>query len=270
MFVQRDGFRPSLVIPGQSPLEPVQATTQSLKFLIPSSLQKAIQRSYAEPVSSILPLNVKLSIPYETGRIIKNRVNATYDVLLGILPQSPGQILLSRRSIVKTTHRVLDRSTQWKQHSSDDDLMDVLYEWADEGHPGCRVAEDSVKFVVDWQEGGQNDGWYYAFVRSNPSIVFRVTTIHRVFYTSGKLDFHFEFEWICEENTENWTQNFVDLTWGQSWRFEADPSDWVVTFTAFDNEVLKIVGPQLHRYLEVRVVDKSVVLTVPTTDRISY
>lgn len=262
LFAHRDDFKPSLRVADKT-YEPAENTTQSLKFLItPASTEV--------PDNKITLTKMRLTMPYEEKRflIFKSRKEGTYDLLLGTLPSSPGRITLSKKNVTETTETQHVVTQTWQQHSSNDDHKDVIYEGS--GHPGWTVVDSSVKFVVEWSQGDENDQWSKTFVRANPSVVFRVTTIHHGIGTSGKVNFHFEYDIQRPKPVESWTTEPVDLTWGQSRTFPAEPNKWKVTFDSFDGEHQEYVSPVLHRFLQVRVEGSNVVLNVPAAREVKY
>jgi hypothetical protein len=261
MFAHRDDFKPSLQV-GDKSYPSAENTTQSLKFLVTPVTDAADNK--------ITLMKIKLSVPYEEKNLLvfKKRKVGTYDLQLGTLPTSPGKIVLSRKNVTQTTETQHIVTQTWPQHSSNDDLKDVIYEGP--SYPGWTIIDDSVRFVVEWSQGDENDQWSKTFVRANPSVVYRVTTIHHRIGTSGKVNFHFEYDIQRPKPVEEWQPEIVDLTWGQSRTFLAKPNGWKVTFDSFDGQHREFVGPALTRFLQVRVEGANVVLSVPEARDVKY
>lgn len=262
LFAHQEDFKPSLQV-GDKAYPPAENTTQSLKFLVsPPAAEKADDK--------ITLVKLKLSIPYQekTALIFKKRKTGTYDLLIGNLPASPGKIVLSKKKVTQTTETQHIKTQTWQQHSSNDDLKDVIYEGP--AHPGWTVVDNSVRFVVEWRQGDENDQWSKTFVRANPSVVFKVTTIHHGIGTSGKVNFYFEYDIQRPQPVESWTPEAIDLTWGQSRAFPAEPNGWKVTFDSFDKQHQEFVSPTLARFLQVRVEGANVVLSVPAARDVKY
>jgi hypothetical protein len=255
MFAHQNDFKPSLQV-GDKSYPSAENTTQSLKFLVTPVTDAADNKTTL--------MKIKLSVPYEEKNLLvfKKRKVGTFNLLLGTLPTSPGKIVLSRKNVTQTREPPQHIVTQtWAQHSSNDDLKDVIYPGPSQ--PGWTIIDDSVRFVVEWSQGDENDQWSKTFVRANPSVVYRVTTIHHRIGTSGKVNFHFEYDIQRSKPVEEWQPETIDLTWGQSRAFPAEPNGWKVTFDSFDGQHREFVGPALTRFLQVRVEGANVVLSVP-------
>jgi hypothetical protein len=261
VFAQRDDLKPKLQV-GDTQYTPSENTTQSLKFLVTPT-------SMTQPTSKFALLKMKLSMPYEEGDFFKKQKVADYNLLLGILPPSPGQVTLFKKHMnpIHETQHVVTQS--WQQHSSNDVLKDVYYEgplpparW--------RIVDASVRFVVEWSQGDENDQWSKMLERSNPTVAYRVTTIHHRIGTSGKVNFQFEYDIEHTRNEEAWSQDIIPLVWGQSKAVQVDPNGWKVAFDPFDGQHQEFAGPILERYLELRVEGSSLVLRIKDVREIKY
>lgn len=260
MFAQKEGFKPSLQV-GDKNYPADENTTQSIRFLVGSG--------FASPQESkITNTKVKLSVPYEESSFLffkKQRV-ATYNIIIGTLPPTPGKITLMKKNVVQQPERQHIVTQSWQQHSSNDDIKDRPYSGPD--HPGWRIVDSSVRFVDEWHQGDLNDQWSFGLNRTNPTVVFIVTTIHHRIGTSGKVNFHFEYDIERTVPVENWQPEAVDLTWGQSRAFPAEPNSWKVIFESFDGQKREIVSPEKGAFLEVRIEGGNVVLNVPAARNI--
>jgi hypothetical protein len=82
-------------------------------------------------------------------------------------------------------------TVSWTQHSSDDDLSNNYY-----GPPapdGWEIVQASVKFVTEWSQGVEGSDWGQNIISYNP-VGFHVWSQHHGLGTSGKVNFHFEYD----------------------------------------------------------------------------
>jgi len=263
MFAHQDGFKPSLNLGGKQ-YEASQNTTQSLKFLVTPAFA-------ATPTNQIVPIKMTVSIPYEEKSLLgfTKRKVGTFDMLSGVLPPKPGTITLSKKNVTHSTERQHVSTQGWQQHSSNDDDKGHLYE-GPAVPAGWSVVDSTVKFVIEWQQGDLNNQWSYSRVRTNPTVVYSVTTIHHGMGTSGKVNFHFEYDIERPVSTEEWTPEPVDLAWGQSIAFLSESGGWKVVFDSFDGRHQEFAAPAQDRFLQVRVEGQNVVLAIPAARDIKY
>lgn len=91
-----------------------------------------------------------------------------------------------------------------------------------------------------------------------------MTTIHHGIGTSGKINFHFEYDRFRSVPEETWEEQAIPLNWGETKSLPANPNEWKVQFFAFDGQKQEIVGADdKNPYLKVKVDGKNVVLTAP-------
>jgi hypothetical protein len=275
--------RPSLKL-GNQVYEAAENTTQSLKFLIPmnantlGSTSADPHVSGSQPAESdttkIIVKKATLSIPYNettlpggVDQILpKAPKAATYDLLLSVLPANPGRIVFLKKVVHQRMEREHVKTQTWQQHSSNDDHKDVHYEGPPEDVEGMgwKIDPASVQFVTEWNQGNENDQWSKALERTNPSVVYKVTTIHHGIGTSGKVNFHFEYDRFRSVPEETWEEQAIPLNWGETKSLPANPNEWKVQFVAFDGQKQEIVGTDdKNPYLKVKVDGKNVVLTAP-------
>jgi hypothetical protein len=262
-FADKIGFKPTLRV-FQKTYQVAQNTSQSLIFRISPNLT-----NLGSAKMNILKMT--LSVPYEATKflLVKEKRISTYDLILGILPNSPGKIVLSKKTVATQVEQKPYRSETIKQHSSNDDDKNHPYEF--KPPQGWEFIPESVRLVVEWNQGNENDQWSQE-KRSvtKESAAFVITTIHHGFGTSGKVDFHVEATIQRENSNESWRDTPLNLTWGQSRSFPAEPNGWKVRFDSFDGESLEYVWPAQHRYLQVKVQGSNVVLNVPPARDITY
>ena len=82
-------------------------------------------------------------------------------------------------------------TVSWAQHSDSDDLDQNYY-----GPPapdGWVILQSTVKFIIEWQQGTEGGEWGQNVISYNP-VGFHVWTQHHRFGTSGKVNFHFEYD----------------------------------------------------------------------------
>lgn len=227
VFAQRAELRPTLEYAGKT-YQPMQNLTQSLKFqLTPSRTNNT---------SKVIDLmNVKITIPYEDG-LLKTRKIATYNLIIGILPPVATNVDVYLKTIKPTKEVKHFVTSQWQQHSSNDDLEDV---YTGPAHPGWTIIPNSVRFVVDWSQGDENDQWSKSLIGSSGQVAYRVKTVHHRFGTSGKVNFHFEYDLertIQEETTiqrqhivsQQWKQHSSDDDLDNSYSSAAPPPGWSI------------------------------------------
>lgn len=259
---QDKDFTPYLVI-GDRRYELIENTTQSLKFRIPIS---ALTRGGS--ATSFGTIEAGIFIPYDLGLFHKKKV-ATYKAVIGVLPSSPGRIIFRHKEIKQFIETKSLSTPTFYQHSSDDDLIDIHYT-ADGPPAGWTVQPGSSNFVLEWAQGNQNEDWSYNWERDNPSVSYRVTTIHRSWGTSGKLNFHITYNTETQREEIQWIDEVLDLRWGDSRTFEYSPGYWKVLFDSFDGKHNEISGSEVLPFLIVRSGPVTTQVAVPSASEVSW
>ncbi|MCK5125448.1 MAG: hypothetical protein KAR42_04270 [candidate division Zixibacteria bacterium] len=253
-YAHNDLYSPSLTI-GPEKYELLVNTTQNLSFILDSV-------NIANTSYSISLIKMKLSIPYTDGWwIFKKTKIAEYNLIVGILPPNPGQITLQRRIKKKKIEEQNFHTQKWSQHSSNDDHKNVHY--SGPLHPDWRIVPSSVGFAIDWSQGDENDQWSKRLVRTNPTVVYAVTTIHHGIGTSGKVDFHFEYNIEKDTFVTEWISEDISLNWGDSKVFEVEPNDWKIVYHPFNGGVQEIVSPAKHPLIKIGIKGNFLSVEIP-------
>ncbi|MCJ8211031.1 hypothetical protein MUY27_15035 [Mucilaginibacter sp. RS28] len=253
-----NGFTPVLKV-NNKVFTPVQNTTQTLKFLIPvTDLAPTLNNTFSYSKAEVI-------VPYKTGFIFTRRREADYNLLLGVLPGSPGAIKIKHKSI-RTVHEEQRRSTQtWSQHSSNDDITQT---YCSDGFPGWHIKDPSC--VVTWSQGNENDQWSRSLVSYNPQVCYRINTVHHPWGTSGKVNFHFEFTIERDNQVEEWLEDQVVLNWGESKVFNFAPGTWTVSIDSFDGKHNEYSSTVSSNYLDVNGTTTAVQLQVKKPAQVVY
>jgi hypothetical protein len=176
----------------------------------------------------------RLTVPWEEGLIFKDRHVSTYQIVIGALPSSPGQIKLQYNVYqdVQQTAKVKD-GPHYQSSAADganDDHKNVP--WLATPNPGRHVVRGTSSFESLNPTEGE---WSESFISDDADrVVYEVTTIHHgAFGTAGRVTFNINF-------TETWTekkprdhQESIDLKWGDS-KVLPVSAGWRVFFDAFD------------------------------------
>jgi len=263
-FPQGLDQKPYLELNGNKKLSPAENTTLKFKFLIPPSEFKT------SGDNRIHLTKARFVVPYETGGPIgKARKDGVFLVILGTLPPSPGKIVLHSKKVRDVPKREHKRTQTWQQHSSNDDLKDRIYE--SPTHLGWQIDPTSVQFVREWSQGDENDQWSKRLIGTDGGkVVYSVTTIYHRIGTSGKVNFHLEYDIVKTDHEEYWKDDVVDLRWGQSKSFMLKPGDWKVIFDSFDGRHQEYLGvSNQDRYLKLTVENTGLTLSIPEAAKVS-
>jgi hypothetical protein len=255
---------PQLAAGGQS--FPLQAnpTDQELRFSIPVQLlADASKPGFGYTKAT-------LTVPYETRALLglrRVRKMATYNLLIGTLPATPGTIKVFHKVVTPDHER---QHVRWPargwlyQDSGDNDIPQdasdgglKLYQ-ADPPPAGWSIDPATVRFVEGPRREGRTPGggdwerrWEH---RTNiPAVTFGVATIKRTFghRDSGKMDFAFEYDIVRPAPRESWSEEVVVLKWGDSRVFPYTSGNYRVEFTAFDGTSHQWTGANSNPFLHV-------------------
>ncbi|WP_437641796.1 hypothetical protein [Sorangium sp. So ce854] len=255
-------FRPHIIV-AERRIEPIEITTQQLKFQIPTHLLPA-RAAGAECFSSA---ELNLLVPYDLGAFHRKKI-ANFKLFLGVLPPSPGTIVLKKRKLTPRSQVKPVSSYSWRQHSSDDDLSE--HYCADPPPAEWSVVPGSATFIIEWSQGRLNEDWFYNWERDRPSVCFKVTTIHRVLGTSGKVNFHFDYQIERTWDEVSWDEERVSLGWGDSRSYDLKPGEWKVVFDSFDGRHYEIAGSESTNSLVVRAAPLSVQIAAPPAAQVNW
>jgi hypothetical protein len=262
-FSQQSGFLPQLHV-GPDSFSPVGNTTQELTFQVPT-------RVFSGALGSTIKLlTASLTVPYESG-LLKSKRTANYSLLLGMLPSTPGTLtMMTKRHLVATDSHHF-RSRTYKQYSTNDDLT-INYS-SDPLPAGVRIDPTTVQLITTGPENGHaqgalNDEWSFnLLVNDGHTVTYTVNTVHHRAGTSGKVDFHLEYDTFeARDTTVNVIQP-LQIHWGDQITRPATPGDWQIAYDAFDGMHADITNAYTSRYLSVFLVGDSVVMrALPAAD----
>jgi hypothetical protein len=248
-YAQKQGYEPHLQI-GSDTLNPVQSTTQDLAFQIPPG-------DFSSATSAAIGLTqASVTMPYEDGLLHKFRT-ATYKVLIGTLPQSPGKLVLTTVQHIPVADRQASSTRTFSQYSSNDDI-DAVY-CTDPAPNGWTIDPQSVAFVVTGPDNGhaqgsENDEWYKRVQRlDGQQVCFLIHTVHHRFGTSGKVDFHISYDLVRTRDT---TQDIVEplsLAWGDQVSRKVQANEWKLVYDGFAGHHEEIATSFHDNYLDVSI-----------------
>jgi hypothetical protein len=259
----RPNLQPYIELEGQRALA-TGVSTQALDFVIPRSAFGPSDGARLEYAA------LRLHVPYETGVICKSRQDGQFSLMTAILPSSPGRITFHGRTVTQGTESRAVVSPTFMQHSSNDDL--TQQHCGPAALDGWTIQPATVRFVVEWSQGDENDQWSRRSIStSNPHVCYEVRTVYHRFGTSGKVNFHYEYTVTRPTQSEETRDEGVTLRWGDSRTFPYAPGFWRVEFDAFDGSHNEFVGAsEDNRYLHLGVVGSNVTLSVPAAEQIRW
>lgn len=237
----QSGFLPTLII-GDNHIKPSEVSTSALKFSLPADVAKGAA------VDKVTTTEISLEVPFRSG-LFKRRNVAKFRMLLGTLPPAPGRVTLTCTTQSTVTDREHHASQSWQQHSSNDDLDSTN---CGPDHPGWRIVDDSVRFVVEWSQGDENDQWSKQQRRVNPSVCYFVHTVHHRFGTSGKVNWHYEYDIVRQRSVPTVATQPVELGWGDSKAIDCPANGWKLTADDFLGAHAEFMSPGSTKYIEVR------------------
>jgi hypothetical protein len=248
-------YKPTIRV-GDKVIETTDNTTERLVFEVPiSELVKGDK-------SGLSSTHAIVTVPYGKGGIDiswlptffqnflslffkKTREDATFRLLIGILPSSPGKIIVWRKILTsrKDIQHIVTGSTS--QESVHDDITELV-----KGPPiyaPWEIVPGTIQFKIEHEEGD----WSYELNSSErPTVSYVVKTIHHGIGTSGKVTFHLEYDVYRFYEGENWVPEPVVLKWGESQVFDA-PNGWKVDIQTFDGKLDSFPGGN-SKYLRVK------------------
>lgn len=239
IYSSNGGYTPQLNVNGKL-FNPIQNTTQTLKFTVPvNTLAPNFDNTFNYTTAELI-------VPYESGLAFTKRKEAKYQIVFGVLPNSPGRIRIKHK-IQRIVHEEQTKSTQgWKQYSSNDD---ITHTYCSEGFPGWNIK--NANFIREWSQGNENDQWSKRLISSNPKVCYEVVTVHHRVGTSGKVDFHFDFTLYRDKPVEEWVEENINLNWGESRTFDYRPGTWAVIIDSFDGKHNEYINPMIGNYLDI-------------------
>lgn len=246
---------------GTTTLQPAGNTTGSLTFSVPR------ERLSPGSATAISPTSLQLSVPYKTTNPVSRRRTATFQLLLGSLPASPGSLTLVRTVQIPTTEITHVVGPSYTLDSGNDkrDHVDNLYYARPD--PGRRVIPDTSAFVVTWHRGQENRSWCWRWDRRTPEGVSAyVTTWWKALYAHGGVQFHFEFDQALTRYVPQDVSTPLALGWGDQRAVTVVAGHWKLLYHSFDGRYLEISGPVNTQFLVVGVVGDTVTVKTSGTD----
>jgi hypothetical protein len=242
-FVGQKDLQPVLTVDGDQ-IAPSQTTTQQITFPVPA----AKVRTAAAPTEIGL-LSAVLDVPYRDVLSGATKT-ATYNLEVGVLPRSPGQLSLitKQHSPKQSRQHVVDQGHQ--QYSSNDDL-DGNYTSTPPA-AGWTIDPKTARFIVTWSQGDENDQWSKSLlVNDGHSITYQVHTVHHRIGTSGKVDFHLEYDLVHTEDQITTKTEPLTIAWGNTITRPIIGNEWQIVFQSFDGQHQEISTDYRGKYLTI-------------------
>lgn len=244
-----DSYEPYLSN-GKDTIYPIQILTTKIKFLVPPNFIIKSNDSIKNYQS------LSLHLPYKKGWwIFSCMQNSIFKILITVLPNSIG-IFKITQTIPKEVEEIKNARTPetWCQHSSNDDdkghkYSSPNYTLSENG--GYTIIPETVKFITEWSQGDENDQWSKSLESTSPQVTYSVTTIHHRFGTSGKVNFHFEYQLKKKYNIQELKEQIFTLKWGESRVFDMPAGSWKIFFTDFDNVTNEYNTSEKSNYLNI-------------------
>lgn len=279
---QQPGSTPRLAMGGTTITPDTGAnTTQRLVFVVPAA---AFPAGAADAVT---PVSAALTVPYHSP-ILRTDKTATYRLLLGVLPASPGRITLTRLVRQSVHEQQSMRSAQLHQQGAEDGTP------PEDGHvtndyctdaiqqSGWRIAAGGLRFVLDNQAGGpergENIAWTkkYLHVGNSDRQCVRVWTksYSKAWiggWHSGDIDFH--LEWTIEGTREltTWTVDApMSLQWGERKVFDLPSGEWKIRYEPFRGAPVEINEAVRTEWVTVAQAPRSVSVSVIGADAVRF
>lgn len=252
------GYAPVLRV-GSVVVSPVEVTTSRIAFAMPADATP----STPDKITTALAV---LEVPFMSG-LLKSRAVASFRLLLGTLPPAPGKVGITCTTTTKVSFREHKSTQSWQQHSSNDDLDSTN---CGPNYPGWSIDPESVRFVVEWSQGDENDQWSKQQRTVHPTVCYFVHTVHHRFGTSGKVNWHYEFDVTQERDVANVTTGELPLRWGDSRSFQCAPNAWKVTFDSFLGQHVEFTGEGSEKYIRVVIQGGGITVKAPNLSEVDW
>lgn len=246
-FAARQDFLPYLLINGKK-YPPKDIGTQEITFRV------SVDELF--PAKAILEKHLcnftqaTLIVPWETSflGLFPKRHQNQYQVIIGALPQSPGQITVIHKTINKKPYSKRFSAGGYHQASTREsgNKDDIDHPYSVRPEDGYTVVRNTSSLDVAASQGD----WSKSFVSDDGNqVVYKVTTIHHGAGSSGSVDFAISFDQIQNIDEPITTSEPVDLVWGDSKSFDYKPGSWTVLFNAFDGSHTEFLGAKKSKFL---------------------
>jgi hypothetical protein len=247
----KDGYQPIMNVDNDPERYAANAnSTDQLEFSLPYT---ALTRKGNNP-NAVEYRQLTLTVPFVGNHFycvadFLCKESATFRFKLVTLPQSPGQLVITKKRTVPAVTTKNVSSAEQFQDSKDNDILEdksgKLYCFApQDAGPGWRISPARVKGrvtqVVEGKEG--TDWWWVSNPDSQTSIAnacVRLETLHKTGWGhSGKIKFVVDYVEEHDSTSDITTDVPVTIGWGGSQVVQlAAGESWVGKFTQFDGKV---------------------------------
>jgi hypothetical protein len=251
----RPGFAPVLKVGAES-FPATALSTQALAFSVP--VNKLFPGDAGGSLFAFTSINVE--VPWESCsvRVIwcwaHKRETDTYKLYVGALPHSPGKLTMGWRTSHSQRNVKQYISPAFYLSSASDggnnDHIDVPF--SVHAEPGWHIQMGSSSFseANPPSEGERS----HTFVSDDGDVaIYRVTTIHKAWGTSGKTLFSIVFTEYQDVDVPDDHSEMINLAWGDSKVFNYPLTTWKLSFDAFDGAHSEFVNADdTNRFVKVR------------------
>eukprot|EP00898_Chlorokybus_atmophyticus_P005755 jgi/Chlat1/6180/Chrsp42S05741 len=264
MSVALDALRHQSDADLQKNLAALQAAANSLPLANTQPQLTSYTPRYVEAGSAIVRVVAR-------GNFVHASMNGYAPLLEGF---SSGPLLpVTFHTRIPRHERRHEATHEMKQHSSRDDLR---HNYHNHGVPeGWRIVRDSVRLGIIWKQGEQGTGpsnerdWWCRLVNVTDNFIdYEVRTVHKVFGTSGKVNFRIEYDIERHSVEEQVLPTHLPLQWGGQ-AVEVIPdhtSFWVLDLHAPDGTHHQTATPAVLSAFNIAVTSTNKTITVRCPD----
>jgi len=271
-FAQQPGFTPTLRV-GTETLTPQTNTTQQLRFHIPRSALSAAQQA------TVVFTQASLTVPWESGELVKKRKESTFLVPIGTLPDTPGVFSLKNTS-PGTTIRTIPVTTPVQSLHIDPPACSGRIAVASESPPDPTAQIDYTSYRENYiQEnnispGGftRNSDWElvetqrfvrWVQARNGREIGFGDNQCDHVVDVKLTLSYN----WLIPARPEQTVVETLTVAWGQQVARDIGQT-WQLTYQYFDGVAISVANQPWRddRYGLIKVDANARNITISATD----
>jgi hypothetical protein len=253
-FAAQRGLTPSLSAGGKT-YQPATNDNSSLQFELPASAFAA-----ADP-NKFGSLRARVVIPWEKCRLAclgHQRLQDEYQILLGALPESPGQISLvqfiPRTRMVTAAKSSSDLYESAASDNGNNDHLGVPHQIV--ADPGCTFVP-GTRAYAEWSSVGDHS-WSWG-PEDAAHINWFTSVVHHGFSgTSGQMHFRVTAQQACPQSYTDTVTTVINsaaatsIRWGDRKAFPSQPGTWRLSFKAFDGSATDFTSQDLaHRFLRI-------------------
>ena len=204
--------------------------TNMISFTVPQS-------AFSFAPDKVGYVGASITIPYKVSEVlglIHRKEFATFDIIIIVLPPSPGTYDLQTSKLGDVRQQVPATCGGLIWDSSDDD-QDMVQ--------GCNMSDgwqcirETVSYSFSRREGDQGSDWFDLGNVSTPTYVgWHFKTEHHGLGTSGKLTVNLNYQkWKNVPQTQTTDTGNLALNWGDSKILTIDPTaSWKITYHQFN------------------------------------